>query len=223
MTPAVIPDSSYQAYLMGRPFQKKEKSLIDKICFAKFCAAFSWVAVMFLVFIGILIDCQPLFIQGVLPKHVQFTTGDRKPQIFYAVVYNERLEPASHAYQAAFAYFLTGCFSLAYIYDIGDRWGWFKNRRRRSLYSDIPDADSTVPTFHTHLDAELPTTANNVPGGNSPMMRAYQYNNRLSARIWKALSLPMNRVGIYLVSMWPHYEEQRRARRRQGEAGPKDV
>jgi hypothetical protein len=137
-------------------------------------------------------------------------------------------------------------FSLAYAYQdtiftTGDRYlgAWFQTNRRhrRSSYSDIPDADSTVPTFHTHLadSAELllpmtttTTAANlNIPAGdggsNSPMMRAYQYNNRLSARVWKALSLSTSRVGIYLASMWPHYEDQRRARRRQGQTGPKDV
>jgi hypothetical protein len=209
LTPAGIPDSSYQAYLMGRPLKKKREAVVDKICFAKFCAGFSWVAVMFLVFVGILLDTQPIFIQGALPQHVQFTTGDRKQQVFYSISPSERLAPASHAYQAAFGYFLTGCLSLAYAYN----WGWWIKTRMWTGHHDIPDADSTIPTFHYNDEGDiLPTT---MP--SSPMMRAYQYNNRLSARIWEKISLTMNRMR----AMWPQNQQQRRARRRQ--AGAKEI
>ena len=208
LTPAIIPDSNYQAYLLGVRSKKKRTSFVDKICFAKFCALFSSIAIMFLVFIGILIDTQPMFIQGVLPKHEQYEDGNGKKQVFYDLSQSERLPTASRAYQAAFFYFLTGCLSLAYAYNF--QW-WLKSRLGQ--YHDIPDADSTVPNFHSHHHhqdgVELPTF--------HPTMTAYQYNNGLSARIWKATGLAMHRVGMYLAS--PH--KKRKKRRKQ--SGAKDV
>lgn len=205
--PAGIPDSSYQAYLMGRPlFKKKEQSFIDKICFAKFCAAFSWVAVTFLVFIAILLDRQAEFVKGVLPQHVENSEGG-KAQFFYDISQQDRLEPASNAYKAAFAYFLTGVFSLAYAYN----WGWWiKMRMLATGYHDIPDADSTVPTFHYN------------DGGDNPMMKAaYQYNNRLSARVWHGITTITNLIYINIANMWARNQHQQRARRRQ--MGAKEV
>lgn len=203
LTPIGIPDSSYQAYLMGRSLKKKQKPFVDSICFAKFCAAFSWVAVMFLVFIGILIDSQPLFIKGVLPKNVQFNTDDGKAQVFYSLA-DERLEPASHAYQAAFIYLLTGCVSLAYAYN----WVYWIKMRFWAQYLDIPDADSTIPTFH-FTDGVDPTTA-----PSTPSMRAYQYSNRLSTSIGEKVTLATNRIKGNLAAWWPKYQARRRARRR---------
>ena len=182
LTPAIIPDSNYQAYLLGVRSKKKQTSFIDKICFAKFCAFFSWIAIMFLIFIGILIDTQPIYIQGVLPKHEQYDEdGNGKKQVFYDFgSSSDRLPTASRAYQTAFFYFLTGCISLGYAYNF--QW-WLKSRLGQ--YHDIPDAATAAADSST----TIPTT-----------MAAYQDNNGFSARIWKATGLAMNRVGMYLTS-----------------------
>jgi hypothetical protein len=208
-TPLMVPDSSYQAYLLGES-TKRKKPILDTICCAKFCAVFSWIAVAFLVLVGILLDTQPLYIRGTLPQHIQYTTG-RRPRIFYSTALSERLPAASHAYQAAFVYLLTGLFSLGYAYNLG--W-WIKTRWRR--YQDIPDdaddadsyADSTIPTFHT-------------PGDDTSSMptRAYQHNIRISNKIWNFITsaVAVGR-GMLLDTM---RQNQQKPRRRA--TGTKDV
>jgi hypothetical protein len=206
-----VPDSSYQAYLLGKS-TKRKTNLVDTICCAKFCAIFSWVAVMFLVFIGVLLDTQPLYIKGTLPQHIQYTSG-KKPQIFYAVTYSERLPTASIAYQAAFVYLITALFSLAYAYN----WFWWIKSRWRQ-YNDIPDnnedsyshADSTIPTFHTTADGDLPY---------SPT-QAYQYRNRVRVQVKTWLFKAVNRIRHFVTSMMPG-DGNRRPRRRGATA--KDV
>lgn len=202
LAPPIIPDSSYQAYLKGRSLKRKRRAPVDKICFAKFCAFFSWVAILFLLFVGILIDTQPMYIQGVLIKSEQSGEND-KAQTFYDLSQSERLPTASTAYQAAFFYFLTGCVSLAYAYNFHF---WFNSRMRQ--YHDIPDADSAH-------DAEA-----HLPSFN-PAMKAYQYDNSFGAKIWNMTAVTANRVKMQAASMWPRYRENRRARRRQ--TGAKDV
>lgn len=204
LAPAFIPDSKYQAYLLGRPKQK-EKSGINRIMAAKFCAKFSIVATMFLMFVGILVDTQPMYLPGILPQHIQYTTGDRKAQKFYAVVITDRLEQASRAYRAAFLYLITAGLCAAYAYNA--HW-WLK--RRCQQYHDVPDDDSTVPTFHNGLvggrdDLLLPTSVKNFP--------PQRWNNA-----WAII----HRVVNYLASIWPEFQERRR-NRRQLFAGSKDV
>jgi hypothetical protein len=220
LTPAFIPDSRYQAYKQGRKYQaSQQKSILGKVCMAKFCAFFSIVGVMFMVFVGILIDLQPMFMPGILPKHVQYTTGDRKPQVFYATSISDRLETASHAYRAAFGYFVTALLCLGYAYNALPGGYWFKTRWEN--YHDIPDgADSTVPTFHNSeagLDADtdgllLPTTSS---AANS--RQAYRIYDRRLVAVWST----MKRFAIYVASLWPAYQDHRRNRRRF--AGAKDV
>jgi len=203
LAPAFIPDSRYQSYLLGRQKQKPT-SPFDKICMAKFCAYFSVIGAMFLGFVGILIDTQPMYLQGILPKHIQYTTGDRKPQVFFAVDISDRLEPASHAYRGALLYLFTACVCLGYAYNA--HW-WFKSKWQR--YNDIPDNESTVPTFHNGLasdDALLPTS-----------VKHQAYHQR-----WQSAWIAVKRLGIYLASIWPEYQERRR-NRRQRFAGAKDV
>jgi hypothetical protein len=204
LAPPMIPDSSYQDYLKGRSLKRKRSSPVDKICFAKFCALFSWVGILFLLFVGIMIDTQPMYIQGVLIKNVQY--GDNnKAQAFYDLSQSERLPTASTAYCTAFVYFLTGCASLAYAYNFQF---WFNSRRRQ--YHDIPDADATAHDSETKLPAF------------NPKMKAYQHDNGVGARIWNMTALTTNRAKMQVKSMWPRYRETHRvARRRQ--SGAKDV
>eukprot|EP00980_Cylindrotheca_fusiformis_P024374 scaffold11809_cov128-Cylindrotheca_fusiformis.AAC.13 len=201
VAPPIIPDSSYQAYLKGRSFKRKRRSLIDRICLAKFCALFSCVAIMFLVFVGVLIDTQALYIPGVL-ESVQ-DGENQKVQKFYVVNQSERLPTASVAYQAAFFYFLTASASLAYAYNFHF---WFNSRLGH--YHDIPDADAEFTS-----DADLPSFHRR--------MKAYQHDNSIGSRLWNMTAATANRVKMQAATMWPKYRENRRARRRQ--MGAKDV
>ncbi|KAG7364389.1 hypothetical protein IV203_037591 [Nitzschia inconspicua] len=200
LVPAFIPDSRYRAYLSGRP-KETPQSTFSKIGLAKLGAKFSMVAVIFLIFVGILIDTQPMYLPGIVPKHVLYTTGDRKPQVFYAVDISDRLDQAKTAYRAAFLYAITGCLCMGYAYNA--HW-WFKHRWQH--YRDIPDNDSTVPTFHKggSLDGSLPHL--NYP------------NKPWNHRVWAIF----DRFGNYLASIWPELQERRR-NRRQRFAGSKDV
>lgn len=207
LAPAFIPDARYQSYLLGRP-KRQEQSGVNRICMARFCGYFSVVGVMFMIFVGILIDMQPMYLPGILPKHVQYTTGDRSAQVFYAVDISDRLEQASHAYRAAFLYFITACLCLGYAKN--PHWvNVFKSKRQH--YHDIPDNDSTLSMLHNgpssgpHGDL-LPTAAKHK-----------DYGHRFTF-IWAAI----HRAGIYLSSIWPEFQARRR-NRRQRFAGSKDV
>jgi hypothetical protein len=203
LAPAFIPDSRYQAHLLGRRTKQTPQSSFTKIGLAKFGAKFSMVAFIFLVFVGILIDTQPMYLPGILPKHVLYTTGDRKSQVFFAVDISDRLDQASTAYRAAFLYLITGCLCMGYAYNA--HW-WFKHRWQN--YHDIPDNDSTVPTFHNGLGADGPS----LPRHKTYPTQAWNQN------FW----VLVHRVGNYLASIWPQLQERRR-NRRQRFAGAKDV
>lgn len=173
-TPLHVPDSEYEAYLLGKS-RRKDLSIITKKCCATTCAGFSAVGVAFLLFIGILLDKQPLFIPGTLPELVVQSTfqyknndGDEvvtytKPVIQYLVPgpADERLPIASTAYKAAAAYLCTLVASL-YVLD-PTRFQFItrffvKHILRRSQsssgsgnilfqYSDIPDLYDNLPSF----------------------------------------------------------------------------
>lgn len=217
LTPAFIPDSRYQAYKHGLPYQsKKDKSVFDKVCMAKFCAFFSMIGVMFMVFVGILIDLQPMFMPGILPKHVIYTTGDGKPQVFFATSMSDRLEPASHAYRAALAYFVTAVLCLGYAYNAFPGGYWFKTRWQH--YTDIPDAaDSTVPNFHNGSSGLDVGPGGMLPTTSSTNHQAYRNYDRRLVAIWSTVK----RSGMYVASIWPAYQDHRRNRKRF--SGAKDV
>lgn len=59
------------------------KSFVNRTCFASTCGGFSIIAAIFLLWVGILLDTQPLYIGGVLPmqavvQEVQITTSSNK-------------------------------------------------------------------------------------------------------------------------------------------------
>lgn len=221
LTPAFIPDSNYHVFVRtGRPvFHNRAKQPgipLSKVCCAKFCAVYSFVALGFLLFVGLLFDRQPLYIPGALPKHIQSVEGSSRTQVFYSISPSVRLLPASNAYKAAFFYFLTGCFSLAYAYNL---LCWPRSKKG---YTDIPDTDSTVPTFHVSRsisngggDFLLPSNI-----GGSPARRRTHYFARgsLGDRVVESFRSGYNRVWLYAVATWAGH---RRPRRR--EAGPKEV
>eukprot|EP00529_Nitzschia_sp_RCC80_P036743 CAMPEP_0113519198 /NCGR_PEP_ID=MMETSP0014_2-20120614/43391_1 /TAXON_ID=2857 /ORGANISM="Nitzschia sp." /LENGTH=196 /DNA_ID=CAMNT_0000416899 /DNA_START=201 /DNA_END=791 /DNA_ORIENTATION=- /assembly_acc=CAM_ASM_000159 len=193
-----------------------------------------------LFMVGVIIDRQPLYIAGVLPQHIQYTTGDRKQQIFYAIPSgsSERLEPASNAYWSAGLYFVTACICYGYVNNAGwwmKRW-WRQHQGRP--YRDIPDVQhpnngggdgidddyyyddvqSTVPTFHN---------------GGLPSKKGYHHNDaalpmygdnkkKSAAEAWQTnnpmLASAVQRLSLYVSSAWA---DRRKHKRRF--AGAKDV
>lgn len=236
VTPKFIADKDYHAYRQGRLGKSKRQPAVNRLFLARFCASFSMVAMMCLFLIGVIIDRQPLYIPGVLPQHVQYTTGDRKQQIFYAIPSgaSERLEPASNAYRSAALYLLTACICYGYVHNAGwwiKRW-WLQHQGRPyrdipDVYSDIgddgddddyhDDMRSTVPTFHNghHADS-LP-----MYGDKKKRAEAFQKNNPLLARTWQTATSTTQRLSLYVSSAWADSQDRRKNKRRF--AGAKDV
>jgi hypothetical protein len=206
MSPTLVPDSAYRSYVSerGSNDKKNQSSGSVKILIAKCIGYFSIVGFLFLILVGILIDAQPMYLQGIMPKQVRYSSG--KSQTFYATDINERLEPATHAYRGAFLYLFTAIVCLGYANNVN----WFIFRKRWQQYRDIDDTDSTVPTFHKGANDEF------LPG--TIHQRAYGEHNGCIARTWHSTSVRCQRFGIYLESFW---EARRRNRRRF--AGAKDV
>jgi hypothetical protein len=133
-TPLHVPDSQYRYRMLGHTSRRKE-SVVNTACCAQTCSIFSGIAFVFLLFIGILLDIQPLYIPGSLPSILLQTTTDninnninnydtnkqaqqRRQRLQYLVpgTHDKRLPTAVTAYQAAFLYL--GVSVLAwYIYD----------------------------------------------------------------------------------------------------------
>ena len=178
--PLHVADSRYKEYLHGQVIPRKRPSrqppIITKDCCLRGCFGFSVVGVLFLVFVGILLDTQPLYIKGSLPTQLvqSQTTGKYVTQYILPsssmVIVTEgddatnnnsqqvmpysRLPMATVAYHAAWVYF----FVAALCWYARNR-GWVHSRvyRYRNRYQDIPDhedddaysdVDSTAPTFH---------------------------------------------------------------------------
>jgi len=182
-TPLHVPDCEYEAYLLGLP-RRKDTSIITKPCCASICAGFSLIGMLFLLFIGILLDKQPLYIPGTLPELVVQSTfqyknndGDEvitytKPVIQYLVPgpADERLPIASTAYQAAAAYFVTFVASL-YVLD-PTRFAFLTKlfvtrhlrRRSRDQYESLPDYDSSLPTSSFDSNGMVRSSSSYQPG-----------------------------------------------------------
>ena len=150
-----VPDNRYQAYLrgeMGALGRRKDAPpiRISKHCCAHICLGFSLVAVTFLVFVGILLDTQPLLIKGALPRHVIYSGTDDdveqrishgKPVTLYKLPADgERLPSATTAYHAALAYFLCAVASFWVLYP---HWIQSKFYRFRHRYQNL-DLPMTV-------------------------------------------------------------------------------
>lgn len=201
MAPALVSDSEYRAYLSGRQPQKQKKSGFDKILLAKVAGYFSIVGFLFMTFIGILIDAQPMYIQGMLEKNVV----DGK-NVYAVAIKDERLQPATHAYRAGLLYLFSAivCFGYANnMYHFMFKKGW-------QQYQDVDDVDSTVPTFGGK-DGYLPTAG-------TMHRKAYGDYNGFMLRTWHTTLVTIQRLGIYVSSVW----QARRGNRRRF-AGAKDV
>lgn len=96
-----------------------------------------------------LVDRQPLYIKGIRPYSPTSTVSDvyssstkRKTMALAPVV-------AAHCRQAAVAYAITLLVCLLFGWNV---WWRIRVLVRRRHYADIPDASSTIPTFHVQDD-----------------------------------------------------------------------
>jgi len=128
--PLAVPDSKYRSYLLGQHNKKKDAALNAK-CFASFCSIFSGIAALFLLWVAILVDRQPVYIKGVMPKIVDASSADGKTTVLFELSNNERLPSSSNAYYAALAYFFT---FLACVYY---RKRYSKEERKKSNYCHL--------------------------------------------------------------------------------------
>jgi len=133
-----VPDSQYRQFLQESS-GRKPPSVINPICCANLCAGFSCVGLIFMVFIGILLDTQPLFIAGTLPSALKENDNGKSSTIYFVTA--ERLPAATHAYQASYAYAVTMVVCLIYVY-----YERLQSMVRRRSYQDVPDATSLTTT-----------------------------------------------------------------------------
>jgi hypothetical protein len=177
-TPLHVPDSQYGAYLLGVDNSRRRNGapVLTRSCCAGTCAGFSAVGACFLLWVGIMLDTQPLYLPGTLPELVTQSTvtvkanGEvrtyNKPVIQYLVPgpTDERLPTATTAYKAAAAYFVTMLISL-YLLDPSN-FEFFSRLARRvfsrfggnshSSYDDIPDSDTGLPlAFNRSFSGEM--------------------------------------------------------------------
>lgn len=129
-TPLHVPDKEYQ-YFLTRGIHRYQDSIyeqrdrkvngfkVTQSCCAKTCAFFSLTGIIFLILVGILLDTQPLYIKGSLPKISLQSNEQSKLVKEYLVPIrgtSERLPMAKNAYQAALVYMMTFTISLYFIY-----------------------------------------------------------------------------------------------------------
>jgi len=184
--PHHVPDGQYKDFISGRRGlglsrqqrgggvngRKRPRSSAAAVvpveitadCCASGCSMFSLAAAAFLVWVGIMVDRQPLYIKGTLPAQlVQSQTQNGKFVVQYLLPSGSngyggnnhhsqgdggRLPMASSAYRAAFAYLLVaaGCY-----YVLNRDWFCAQWRRVRQGYERIPDhhfQHHALPTTH---------------------------------------------------------------------------
>jgi hypothetical protein len=157
-TPHHVPDKKYRELMEGKYESRKVRpSYVTEECCANFCSGFSAVAVLFLIFVAVLLDTQPIYIKGTLPVQMVQVNDSGKMKLKYLLP-SERLPIASTAYKAAFAYVLTIGVCICTLHR-----GWIRSQlyKRKNRYEDIPDhlssTDSTIPTFHKPNEEEPAT------------------------------------------------------------------
>lgn len=174
-TPHHVPDRKFKDYLLGRQgLEQPPKPMVTEESATRSCFGFSLVAVVFLLWVGMLFDRQPLYIRGSLPVLVVSSSSKNGRLVSRHLVpgpTDSRLVPATVSYRAAFAYVLTAAFCW---YRLNRGWVHDKIRKRRSRYEDIPDlsapfsgaeytniddvASSALPLFRRHKAGVASTT-----------------------------------------------------------------
>ena len=178
-----INDRCYQRYMSegkrgayrgingnNNAISSENKGFMDPTFLAKVCAGASFVGMLFLIFVAILMETQPLYIRGVSVKPANADDG----------TYRFRKE-TSNALKAAAAYFLTMVFSLIYLQakdmnlELNPAIGrichlrrlivssYFRYRRRH--YDAIPDG-----RFSSTTGPILPMHASSSNGGDDNTM-----------------------------------------------------
>lgn len=220
----VINDSCYQRYLLeGKRGKYKglkgmnaadgnaSKGIMDPTFLAKVCAFSSFVGMLFLIWVAVMMETQPLYIKGVSPKSSYGGDGDDQ-------AYRFRKE-TSNALKAAAAYFLTMVLSVIYL-QVKDMNLEIMNpalmgrlchlkrlmvltyfRWRRRHYDDIPDNDHQfVGVNYSYGENDsLPLQQRNNGDDGTLKSRRTNYGNRRKKKSSSAhgLSLPsgMDRGG----------------------------
>lgn len=214
----VINDSCYQRYLlegkrgkykglkgMNSADENASKGIMDPTFLAKVCAFSSFVGMLFLIWVAVMMETQPLYIKGVSPKSSYGADGDDQS-------YRFRKE-TSNALKAAAAYFLTTVLSVIYL-QVKDMNLELMNpalmgrlchlkrlmvltyfRWRRRHYDDIPDNDHQfvgVNYSYGGNDSLPMQHRNNGDDGTLKSRRAKNNSNRRKKKGSSAhgLSLP---------------------------------
>mmetsp|Transcript_13949 Transcript_13949/g.21748 ORF Transcript_13949/g.21748 Transcript_13949/m.21748 type:complete len:397 (+) Transcript_13949:384-1574(+) len=151
-----VPDSMYRQYYYNQQgkHNKNDTNCCQLESCCRGCAYFSTVALSFMMFVGFLVDQQPLYLQGVRPRQCGGGGGgtnnndnsNTKACANTAINYvtsGTRLPMASTAYKTAIAYFLTLLICMVFLYD---PFNIIQTRIRRRQYHDIPDANFTNAT-----------------------------------------------------------------------------
>jgi hypothetical protein len=205
--PHYVTDANYHKYLLQRGYQNDSiisdapASLLSKTCCAATCSVFSAIAVFFLLFIGFLLDTQPLYIPGTLPtltvqSTVQYNSQDgtvksyNKPRVQFLIPgpTDERLSIASTAYRAAGMYFVTMLISL-YVYNplpfhhvMSRVWSYAHVFRRRQ-YTDIPDSD--LPSYNLIGNTAMATSEGLILGDVDSRGNIRRLSSSYQLGVWK--------------------------------------
>mmetsp|Transcript_19046 Transcript_19046/g.26881 ORF Transcript_19046/g.26881 Transcript_19046/m.26881 type:complete len:407 (+) Transcript_19046:78-1298(+) len=199
--PAVaVPDSMYRHYYYNHQQQRKQDSACSLRSCCHGCMYFSIVGMSFLLFVGILVDQQPLYLQGVRPKQCggsgnnnNNSNANNKACANTAINYvtsGARLPIASTAYKTAIAYFITILICIMFLYD---PLNIIQTRIRRRQYHDIPDAaTANAPrsggSSHTNISIHMGDAA------SSSGTAAYEYEPNLMYEVSSRVAPIINRI-----------------------------
>ena len=176
--PHFVPDGHYKDYMNGIIKRQKAAGFVTQRRCAMTCAGFSCAGFLFLLFVGIIFDTQPLFIKGGLEGETKYTDDATRPVLQYLIPgkHSMRLPEAQAAYHAALAYAWTFLLSIYLAFP-----GWFHQQwnRRFGLYQAVPDATDpdTVVASGRNLAHSIPLHGQQLDGdtGAARDAEAYQH------------------------------------------------
>lgn len=166
-----VPDKDYRSFLPGGKLRDVTPTF-HPVCCANVCAGFSFVGFIFFIFIGVLLDTQPLFIAGTLPAALKENDNGKTTTIYFVTA--ERLPMASNAYQASYAYILTMLACLVYAH-----FERLNSAIKRRSYQDVPDAEGS--TAGVVGDDSLPDYHDDQSHPASPAYQMSPWNRLVSA------------------------------------------
>mmetsp|Transcript_11632 Transcript_11632/g.32193 ORF Transcript_11632/g.32193 Transcript_11632/m.32193 type:complete len:180 (+) Transcript_11632:518-1057(+) len=146
---------------------------------------------VFLLWVGLMFDTQPLYIKGALPLEQMHDQDTGKIIYFYKIpAAEEQLQAATSAYRAAVAYFLCILGSYHVLYP-----NWIKSKfyRFRRGYQDLDDVvmnnkkhDGQDHHHHHHENniANNNNNSNTNGGGELPMYHADASAYSATTSLW---------------------------------------